>query len=84
MPDAERANLVEVYVNSRPKEVPHGRISYEDLLKLAFPGETLPPTANITITFLIPENGKTGILVPGESTAVHKGMSFNVKRTDKS
>lgn len=84
MHDEAKANLVEIFVNTRPKEVPHGQISYEDLLKLAFPGETLPPTANITITFLLPESGKTGILIPGDSTAVHKGMSFNVKRTDKS
>ena len=84
MPEAPHPNLVEIFVNTRPKSVPHGQITYAELLVLAYPGETLPETANITITFSLPKGSKTGIVVPGSLVEVHEGKAFNVKRTDKS
>lgn len=75
---------VEIFVNTRPKTVPHGIITYAELLNLAFPGEVIPDTANITITYTLPKGNKDGVVVPDSHVAVHEGMVFNVKRTDKS
>lgn len=75
---------VEIFVNTRPKSVPHGIIKYEEILSLAFPGENIPDIANFTITYTLPKGNKDGIVVYGSHVAVHEGMAFNVKRTDKS
>ena len=80
----EEAGMVEIFVNTRPKNVHHGKISYSELIALAFPGETIPEGANITITYSLPKGNKDGTVIIGSDVEVHKGMVFNVKRTDKS
>lgn len=76
---------VSIIVNARQKQVCQSRLSFGDLVRLAFSN---PPTGNnvcFTITF---ENGPRkkpeGSLVEGNTIKVKTGMIFDVTATDKS
>ena len=84
MSEHQNAPQVEIFINARSKLVPHGKITYTEIVALAFPGENIPDGANITITYSLPKGAKDGIVPFGGDVEVHKDMVFNVKRSDKS
>jgi Multiubiquitin len=57
------------------------RISYQQLVQLAYPGS--PPEELYSINYATPQ-GRDGMLAPGQSTEVRDGMSFNVIKTNRS
>jgi hypothetical protein len=74
-----------IIVNGREKEWPKKKISFADLVAIAYP---IPPNGqNIVYTVTYhsgpPENPE-GTLKEGRSVAVVEGMVFNVRFTDKS
>ena len=76
---------VTIIVNAREKTWTEKEISFEQVVKLAFP--TPPPGENIvyTVTYRKGEGHKPeGTLTQGESVKVKDGMIFNVTATDKS
>lgn len=78
-------HTVTIYVNTRAKEWPKEKISFEQLIKLAF--ENPPTGENIVFTVTYrngPHNKPEGNLSPGESIKVKDGMIFDVYYTDKS
>jgi len=85
-PDAldKDPKLVTIYVNTSPHAVGKGKISFEQLVKLAYP--TPPPGANIGFTVLYQrgEGNHEGTLVAGQSVEVKDGMIFDVTPTDLS
>jgi hypothetical protein len=78
------ANEVEIIVNTRPKMVRHGRVSYEEVVALAFAPVPTGPNIQITVTYFRSQGDKSGDLVQGQSVAVHAGMIFDVTATDLS
>ena len=72
-----------IIVNGRPKVVTEERLSYLQVVQLAYPGEL--PTAAIvfTVTYSNP-HGHDGSLVDGQEVHIKDGMIFNVRKTDKS
>lgn len=77
-------NEVEIIVNTRPKLVQRGVITYEEVVAHAF--DPVPSGDNIliTINYYRAEGGKSGDLLPGGHVAVHEGMVFDVTATDLS
>lgn len=76
---------VTIIVNARQKKWSEKEISFEQVVKLAFP--TPPPGENIvcTVTYRKGEGHKPeGTLTEGERVKVKDGMIFNVTATDKS
>jgi hypothetical protein len=75
---------VTIYVNTRPHEVAKEEISFEEVVKLAYP--TTPPGANIgyTVTYQRGHGNKDGDLVAGQTVKVKDGMIFDVTATDLS
>ena len=76
---------VTIIVNAREKVWTEREISFDQVVKLAFP--TPPPGANIvyTVTYRRGQGRKPeGTLTEGESVKVKDGMIFNVTATDKS
>lgn len=73
----------EVIVNGRPRHVTKHELSYEEVVKLAFPDDQ--PDANIlyTIAYANP-HGKDGTLTAGEEVKIKEGMVFNVTKTNRS
>ncbi len=75
---------IEIIVNTRPRLVHRGVITYEELLALAFDPVPSGPNILITVSYYRGEGGKSGDLLPGQHVAVHDGMIFDVTATDRS
>lgn len=81
---SEHKKTVTIIVNGRPKEVAKERLTFEEIVELAFPGGLQNPNTAFTVTYAKGEDKKQGTLVAGESVKVKEGMIFNVSATDKS
>jgi hypothetical protein len=72
------------YVNTQPQQTTEKQISYDELVKLAYP---VPPTGDnilFTITYRKAHGNKNGTVEPGDSVHLNDGMIFDVTPTDKS
>jgi hypothetical protein len=73
-----------IIVNGREREFVGHKITYEEVVALAYPGEqTGGDTTVYTVAYANP-HGKDGTLVAGQSVTVHEGMVFNVTKTNRS
>jgi hypothetical protein len=73
-----------IIVNLEPKTVESREVSYEQVVKLAYPTPPSPET-RYTVTYRKAEKPHEGSLAPGQSVEVKKdGTIFNVKATGKS
>jgi hypothetical protein len=82
---AERQRPIEIIVNAEPKLVNARRLSFEEVVRLAFDDAVFNENVVYTVTYKRgPQPRREGTLVAGESVAITKGMIFNAKRTDKS
>lgn len=73
-----------IIVNARDKEVTERELSFEAIVRLAFP---TPAGQNMTytVTYRRGEGNKPeGTLVEGEIVRIKEGMIFNVTATDQS
>jgi hypothetical protein len=74
-----------IYVNGQEKMVTTKNVTYEQLVKLAFPN----PIAGQNIIYTVgyedgPHKNPSGSLMPGGKVYVKDGMIFDVTPTDKS
>jgi hypothetical protein len=71
---------VEIFVNTKPHRWERPKISYEEVVKLAFPdsGEI-----RYNVMWTKPD-GQEGALRAGQSVSVVNEMTFDVRNTDKS
>lgn len=75
---------VTIIVNGREKIAKKEKLSFEEIVVLAFDN---PPTGDnvmFTILYRKGEGNKDGTLLPGEFINIKNGMIFNVSATDKS
>lgn len=81
-PDAAALTIV---VNGRKHRFHAKLISRDELANLAFPGARAASGRILTVTYDHgPEDAPCGLLVPGRSTTIVDGQTFNVIQTDKS
>ena len=74
-----------IIVNTREKEWAEKKISYEQVVTLAFGSYSTDPNVVYTVTYTKGEEPKhEGSLVKGQSEPVKNGMVFNVTQTNKS
>ena len=73
--------LLEIFVNGKSRTYPPGRISYEDVVHLAFPEGPFDILYTVAYANI---HGHDGTLAPGQSTAVHNAMEFRVRKTNRS
>jgi hypothetical protein len=74
-----------IIVNAEEKEVVKNRLTFDDVVKLAF--ETPPTGPNILITVdygMGPRENPQGSLRQGQSVRIKNGMVFDVTATDRS
>ena len=75
----------EIYVNTRVHTWNENKISYAELIALAFPGEPVGEEDTITVRYSRGANGNgAGSLTSGHEVNVKKGMVFDVVRTSRS
>jgi hypothetical protein len=84
--ESKKSKEITIIVNGRDKIVEKGRITYEEVVILAFGSYDPNPNIEYTVTYSKGDNPHKpkGILEKGETVMVKKGMIFNVTRTDKS
>jgi hypothetical protein len=74
-----------IIVNARKKTWNEKKISFRQVVVLAFGAYDDNPDVSYTVTYSKgPEPNPEGRLVDGRSVIVKDGMVFNVKRTNKS
>ncbi len=71
----------EIIVNGRQRTWNDKTISYDQVVRLAFPEG--PFDTVYTVSYANP-HGKDGTLAAGQDTHVKEGMSFNVVKTNRS
>lgn len=72
-----------IVVNGRSREVTGHKISYLEVVQMAFPGSQVDENSVYTVAYANP-HGKDGTLVDGQSVNVHEEMVFNVTKTNRS
>ena len=72
-----------IVINGRPREVTDHKLTYQQVVKLAFPNDAPDPNTVYTVAYANP-HGKDGTLVEGQDVTVKDGMSFNVTKTSRS
>jgi hypothetical protein len=72
-----------IYVNTEPVTWDRPQISYDDLVKLAFPAGPFEGPVRYSITWTKPD-GSEGAVLKGGKVKVVDGMKFDVRNTDKS
>ena len=76
---------ITIYVNTKPKSVDAEEITYEEVVKLAFPELPYGKNTKTTVTYRRgPRGNLEGTLKPGESIKIREGMIFSVTATDRS
>lgn len=71
----------EIFVNGTPETVTDHRISYGQVVRLAFPQGPFDVLYSVSYANI---HGKDGTLALGQETEVKEGMSFNVIKTNRS
>ncbi|AOU98743.1 hypothetical protein BI364_12900 [Acidihalobacter yilgarnensis] len=72
---------VRIVINGQQFTVDEKRISYDEVVRLAFPGGPFDITYAVDY---INEHGPDGTLTQGQDVKVHEGMIFNVIKTNRS
>jgi Multiubiquitin len=72
-----------IYVNGRPRTFTSHRISYAQVVELAFPNDPKGADVVYTVAYANP-HGRDGTLAEGQDVVVKDGMSFNVGKTNRS
>jgi hypothetical protein len=81
----EHGRGTEIVVNAEPHLVHEDRLTFEQVVRLAFAGAVFSDQVVYTVTYKRgPHQNPEGSLVAGESVFIKNGMVFNAKRTDKS
>lgn len=76
---------IEIVVNAEPHVVRQRRLTFEDVVRLAFADAIFNDDIIYTVTYKRgPHQNREGSLVVGEAVFITNGMIFNAKRTDKS
>jgi hypothetical protein len=82
--DEKHTKEIRIIVNGEPKVVESDIVSYDQVVRLAYPTPPSPDTL-FTVTFRNAKEPKEGSLAPGGTVEVKKeGTIFNVKATGKS
>ena len=81
--DPGQNKTVTVVVNGRPREVTDKTVSYEEIVRRAFPDDPSNQDIDFTVAYANP-HGKDGELVSGQEVHVAEGMVFNVTKTNRS
>ena len=84
MSENGKDRLVVIEINTREENVPHGKISFEEVVKIAFPAQAGQPNQGFTVTWHLKQNSHEHKLLAGMSVEVHERMVFLVGNTHES
>lgn len=73
----------DIVVNGRPRTVTAHKLSYRDVVELAYPGGSADQNFLYTVSYANP-HGHDGTLAEGQEVIIKDGISFNVGKTNRS
>ncbi|MDR4888368.1 multiubiquitin domain-containing protein [Fredinandcohnia sp. QZ13] len=80
----DKGKVFNLIINGRMKEVDEKKLSYQQVINLAF-GQVVPtPNIVFTVKYSKGKHEDKGSMVEGDVITVKEGMIINVTRTDKS
>lgn len=80
-----KKRVMRIIVNAREYKVPGPKISYAQVVALAFTPVPTGPDVLFTVTYRKgPTQNPKGTLPEGESVTIKNGMIFNVTQTNRS
>ena len=82
-PPPGHSKEADIIINGESVTVAEKRLSFDEILRLAFPSGPFGPTIRYTVTYT-DEHGHDRSLVEGQSVHIKDGMIFNVGNTDRS
>lgn len=78
-------NKVTIIVNARKHSVPIPKITFEEVVILAFESVSTNPNIVYTVTYKNgPKQNPEGTMDKGSSVHIQEGMLFNATQTDRS
>jgi hypothetical protein len=81
----EHVHEITIIVNAQPKTVTTKELTFDEVVRLAYPNPPTGPTVEISVTYYRGDDKKPeGTLEEGQSVKVKQDMVFNVRVTDKS
>jgi hypothetical protein len=81
----EQSKTVTIVVNTRPNQWSTQRISYEQVVQLAYPGQAATDDITFTVRYSRGHDGHgAGTLTKTNEVPVKEGMVFDVVRTVRS
>lgn len=85
MPDAPGQNKESlIIVNGTPEQWTGKKVTFEEIVKLAYPDATFESAKGYSVVYKKAENGKEGSMVVGDSINVKPEMEFDVYPTNRS
>jgi hypothetical protein len=72
-----------ITINGRPRVISQHILTYDDVVKLAYPNFPPNPDITYTVSYASPR-GPDGTLAEGQSVEVKNDMSFTVGKTNRS
>lgn len=79
------AREFDIIVNTRKKAVTKPKLSFDEVVRLAYDPVPTGPNIHFTITYRHgPRQNPEGEMLEGQSVWLKNGMIFNVKHTDRS
>lgn len=82
--DKDKKNVT-IIVDGTPHEVEKEKLSYAEVVTIAYPDYPQHPEITYSVTYKKgPNANHEGTLAPGGSVMVKEGMVFNVSRTGQS
>jgi hypothetical protein len=82
--DKKKDKVFTIIVNAQQKTVDHKRLTFEEIVILAFGAYQPSDTIIYTVLYTRGEHGKEGSLVAGDSINVKDGMELNVDKNNRS
>jgi len=77
--------VFKIIVNAQPKSVEKNKLTFAEVVELAFNPPPIGPNILFTITYRKgPKENPEGSLLEGKTVKIKDGMIFNVTQTDKS
>ena len=82
--EKKKDKVFTIIVNAQEKTVDHKRLTFEEIVTLAFGSYQPSETIIYTVLYTRGDYGKEGSLVVGEWINVKDGMEFNVDKNNRS
>ena len=75
---------VTIYVNTDPHQVPHGKLTFQQIVKLAYPDKAGDPNILFKVSYRRERHSELLTLAEGAEVEAQEGMIFNVSYENRS